>query len=259
MTQRKTAKRLISVFVAGFALFAGTQAYAAHPLVTDDAWTQGKGRYQLEVNGEYGHEQEDGSTEETTQIAATLTYGVADPMDIVISQPYQFIRMEDPEGPIREDGFSDVTLEAKWRFYEQEGLGLAIKPGITLPAGNEEKGLGAGKATYHLFLIASKELAPWAFHLNFGYIRNENKNGERKNLFHASFASTVDAAKNLKIAGNVGIESDTDRNATVHPVFILGGLIYSLSEKCDVDVGVKGGLTRPETDYSLLAGLTYRF
>jgi len=259
MMKRSAARTCISVLVAGIALLAGTGAYAAHPLITDDAGTQGKGKYQLELNGEYGHEREDGTTEETTQIAATLTYGIADPVDIVISLPYQFIRDEDPGGLIREDGLSDMTLEAKWRFFEQRGLSFALKPGVTLPTGDNEKGLGAGETTYHLFLVASKEMRSWAFHLNLGYIRNENKNGERKNLYHASIAATVDTAKDLKIVGNAGIESDTDRNATVHPAFILGGLIYSLSEQCDIDVGVKGGVTRPETDYSVLAGIAYRF
>jgi hypothetical protein len=259
MTQRRTAGRLISVFVAGIALLAGAQAYAAHPLITDDAGTQGKGKYQLEVNGEYGHDRDGDVTTMTTQIASTLTYGFADPLDIILWVPYQRIKIESPEGATKADGISDIAMEAKWRFYEQQGLSFALKPGVTLPTADNEKGLGAGKTTYHLFFITSQEMRPWAFHLNLGYIRNENKNGERKNLFHASFASTVDAAKNLKIVGNVGIESDTDRNATVHPAFILGGLIYSLSEKCDIDVGVKGGLTRPETDYTVLAGVAYRF
>ena len=60
------------------------------------------------------------------------------------------------------------------RFYEHADLSLAIKPGLTLPTGDDEKGLGTGKATYRLFFIASQEMDPWAFHLNLGYIRNEN-------------------------------------------------------------------------------------
>ena len=40
-------------------LWSGT-VFAAHPLITDDTGTQGKGKFQLEVNGEYAHEDEDG-------------------------------------------------------------------------------------------------------------------------------------------------------------------------------------------------------
>jgi hypothetical protein len=41
--------------------------------------------------------------------------------------------------------------------------------------------------------------------------------------------------------------------------FVLGGLIYSLSENLDLDLGVKGGLTHTETDIAIMAGLAWRF
>ncbi len=230
-----------------------------HPLVTDDAGTQGKGKFQLEVNGEYGHDKDNGVTTKTTQITTTLSYGLVDPLDIVIGLPYQRNRMEESEAVTKGDGMSDISLEAKWRFYEKEGLSFAVKPGLTFPTGDNDKGLGAGKVTYRFFFIASEEVKPWAFHLNLGYTRNENKNNEARNLWHASLASTVEAAKDLKVVGNIGIETNIDRNATVHPAFILGGFVYSVAEDLDVDFGVKGGLTKPETDYSLLAGITWRF
>lgn len=63
----------------------------------------------------------------------------------------------------------------------------------------------------------------------------------------------------MKVVGNIGIQRHTDRNINIDPAFILGGLIYSLSENFDIDFGVKGGLTKPETDYSVLAGITWRF
>jgi hypothetical protein len=34
----------------------------------------------------------------------------------------------------------------KWRFYEKDGLSFAIKPGIILPTGEEDKGLGDGSS-----------------------------------------------------------------------------------------------------------------
>ena len=245
--------------IAVLSLLITGPVFAAHPLITDDAGTQGRGKFQLEVNGEYGHEKEDGVAANTTQLAATFSYGISDPLDIVLSVPYQFIRVKNSEISTNSDGFSDLTLETKWRFYEQEGLSFALKPGVTLPAGDEEKGLGSGKATYHLFFIASKEFTPWAFHLNLGYIRNENKNDERKNIWHASVASTVEVIKNLKLVSNIGIEKDADRYSNENPAFILGGIIYSLTENFDMDFGIKGGLTKPETDLTFLAGISYRF
>ena len=81
---------------------------------------------------------------------------------------------------------------------------------------------------------------------------------EKKNLWHASLASALAVAEGLQVVGNVGIESNTDRNATVHPAFILCGIVYSASENLDLDFGLKSGLDKAETDYSVLAGITWR-
>ena len=239
-------------------LWAGA-AFAAHPLITDDAGTQGRGKAQLEINAEYGQDRAAGVNARSNQIAAAFSYGISTPLDMIIGVPYQRVRTTENGEGASESGVSDASLELKWRFYDRDGLSFALKPGISLPAGDNEKGLGVGRATYHFFGVASKELKAWAFHLNFGLLRNENKNDERKNLWHASLAATVEVVKDLKIVGNIGLERNTDRNENIDPAFILGGLIYSISESFDIDFGIKGGLNKPETDFSILAGIAYRF
>lgn len=249
---------LVSLFTFHFSLVA--VSYAAHPLISDDTGTQGKGKWQLEVNGEFAHEDEDGATEKSTEVAAILSYGVADTIDIVLGAPYQWIRVkEDGSTILKENGLSDMSVEMKWRFFEHERFSLALKPGISLPTGDDEKGLGSGKIAYSVFLISTYETELLAIHANLGYIRNENDADERKNLWHASVAAGYGLAEKLTLVGNIGIERNTDRNINTHPAFILGGLIYSISENFDIDFGVKGGLTNPETDYSILAGIAWRF
>lgn len=244
-------------------------AFAAHPLITDDTGTQGKGKFQLEVNSEFNYdkETEEGVTTKETggEVATALSYGITDSIDVVLGTPYQWSKVkEDGDVTSKEDGISDMSLELKWRFYEKDGLSLALKPGITLPTGDEEKGLGTGRATYGLYFITTKEIEPWAFHLNLGYTRNEYKLQEdeddnRKDIWHASLAGEVEVVKNLKVVANIGVERNPDEASSTHPAFILGGLIYSLSENFDIDFGIKGGLNKPETDYSILAGIAWRF
>ena len=233
-------------------------AFAAHPLITDDAGTIGAGKYQLEVNGEYEHEKEDGVTTETTQGAACLSYGLSESMDLVVGLPYQHIRATDDTAITTDNGFSDTSIEVKWRFYEHDDLSLAIKPGLTLPTGDDKEGLGAGKASYSLFSIISKDMKPWAFHLNLGYLRNENTLDEEKDVWHASIASTFAVTDSLTAVANLGVESNTDELAGTDPSFLLAGLIYTLSEGLDLDCGIKYGLNSAETDYTVLAGITWR-
>jgi len=237
--------------------------FASHPLITDDAGTQGKGKSQVEVNGQYDSDTETakGVSVKTTgnEAAIALTYGLIDSIDLAFGIPYQRIKEKD-DGVLlsKEQGVSDATLDIKWRFFEKNGLSFAVKPGASFPTGDEDKGLGARKAGYHVFLIGTREAAPWAFHANLGYTRNENRFDEEKNLWHASLATTCEIVKNLKLVGNVGIERNPDKAAVRDPAFLIAGIIYSVAENLDIDFGVKAGLNKSETDYSMLAGLTYR-
>jgi hypothetical protein len=236
-----------------------SDAFAAIPLVTDDTGTQGKGKFQIEVQGEYIHDKEEGIIGETNGVTAALTYGIIDPVDIVLVVPYEFWSLEGDESTERENGLSDLAVEVKWRFFERHGLSLALKPGLSLPTGSEDRGLGTGKTTYYLYFITSKEAGPLAVHLNLAYIRNENKGDDRNDLWHASMASTFELVKNLKLVGDIGVESNPDRSSTVPPAYVLGGFVYSPAENFDIGLGVKGGLTKPEADISVRGGITWRF
>jgi hypothetical protein len=244
--------------------FFSTIVFAAHPLITDDAGTQGKGRFQLEVNSEvnYDKESEAGVKTKTTggEVATILSYGVIENVDVVLGIPYQWFKIrEDGEIISREKGLSDISLELKWRFYERDGWSFAFKPGTTFPTGNEKKDLGTGKVTYNIFFITTKEIEPLAFHLNFGYMRNENRLNERKDMWHISLASEVKPIKSIRLVANIGAERTPDRTSNKHPAFILGGLIYSITEKFDMDIGIKGSLNKPETDLTILVGMALRF
>lgn len=160
-----------------------------------------------------------------------------------------------------------MSLEVKWRFFEKEGLSFALKPGISLPTGNENKGRGNGRISYGLTFITTKEIEPWAFHFNLGYTQNEyklqkDKDEKRKGIWHVSGAGEVEVVKALKIVANIGTERNKrnkEKGKSTHPAFILGGLIYSITENFDIDFGVKFGLNKPETDRTLLAGMALRF
>lgn len=270
---RFKAQSLRLFLVFAFLLFTlhfslSTVSYAAHPLITDDTGTQGKGKFQIEVNSEFSREKEreDGVTIKETgvELATILSYGVTDNVDIVVGLPYVWTKIKIDGEKDSENGISDVSLELKWRFFEKDGLSFALKPGILLPTGDENKGLGKGKVSYALTFITTKEIEPWAFHLNLGYAHNEyklqdNKDANRKGMWHISLASEVEVIKDIKVVANIGMERNPDKTSNTHPAFILGGLIYSITDNFDIDFGIKGGLNKPETDLTLLAGIALRF
>lgn len=259
----------LAIVVSVVTFFSGTAFAVRPPLLTDDAETIGKGKFELEFNGEYSHNSEGGVTEKETAIESALTYGITDKVDAVLTVPYKFIR-EKGEETLSSDGFSDLALEVKWRFYEAHEWALALRPRITFPTGNRDKDLGTGKPTYSIFLIATKECEPWQFHFNLGYLRNEHDtiaepgadevlDDMRDNLFFASVATQYKATEHLLLVGDVGIRTNQYKHPDTARVYILGGLVYEASELVDLDLGVKAGLTKTEPDYSILGGIKFKF
>lgn len=250
----KTAAILFMV-IALFPVFA----QAAHPLITEDTGTQGRGKFQLELTAESGRDDADGTRKETVAMAAVLSYGLRDDTEVILTLPRERVHAETAGAHTTESGRTDTGLDFKWRFFEKENLSLALKPGVSFPAGDEAKGLGTGKSAYSLYLVTTVAPEPWAFHLHLGYVRNRNVVDEREKIWHASFSGWRAVNKKLKLAFDAGRTTNTDKTIGTAPAFTILGLIYSPRENFDLDFGVKKGLTGPETDYTLLGGVTLRF
>lgn len=255
------SRNLHRLAVGGLAvlLLAPSGADAAHPLVTDDTGTQGQRKFQMELNGEYGsHGQRVNGVEmqeRAAQVGATFTGGLLETLDLVVGAPWSWSRVSAGGSVTESSSVSDATVELKWRFFEREGFSLAVKPGVTF---------GGGSYAFGVTLIATQALGPVALHANAAYTRNEFNSREdraanRADILHASLAAGVEVRKGLQLLANVGLESNGDVASNTWPAFALGGIIYSVTEKFDLDVGVKAGLTEPERDVTVLAGLAWRF
>ncbi|MCX5812790.1 MAG: transporter [Proteobacteria bacterium] len=121
------------------------------------------------------------------------------------------------------------------------------------------KDWAAASSAFDSFSSQTKELEPFTLHLNLRYMRNNSKNDEKKYIAHASLAGEWKIMRKLRLVANAGIETCKDRSYVNDPAFILGGLICSITDKIDIDVGIKHGITRTENDFTALAGITIRF
>jgi hypothetical protein len=109
------------------------------------------------------------------------------------------------------------------------------------------------------FSLLPKEMKPCEIHFNLGYIDNENRLDQRVAIWHASVAAELEVVKSLKLLANTGIQRNNAKGSDTPAAFILGGLIYSITDNFDIDAGYKHGLTNPEMDNAFLAGITLRF
>lgn len=265
-------KRRGLFFTAGCFLLAAWisagPARAAHPLITDDTVTQGKGKTQVEILTQWSFDKDTDDatgTNVTTktqegEVRTQISYGIIETADLILGVPYQWKRTEVDNADTSDvNGLADLSIEVKWRFYEKDGLSFAVKPGVTLPTGDKDKGLGTGRTVGTIYFITTKEKDPWAVHVNVAYKRNENKLDQREDIWGASVAAELKVLKDLKLVGNIGAESNPDKSSQTNPAFAIGGLIYALSKDCELDLGVKAGLNKAEKDYTFLGGVTFRF
>jgi len=253
-----------SVLAALLLILMSETLWAKDILITNDAGTQGKGNLLVEVNYEYGSDKADIAGQSTmrkeTALGAIFSYGLTKSVDFIFTLPYASNKMEEG-GVVTENvnGISDMAAEIKWRFFEADALSFAVKPGISLPAGDEKKGLGTGKAGYNVFFIASKEMQPLMVNLNLAYVRNENDARERKDLWYASLSAEYAMRENSTLVANVGIERNAEKGEDSHPAFFLAGINHSLTENFDINIGIKTGLNDVETDRTFLAGMAVAF
>jgi hypothetical protein len=254
--------RTFRSFVAAATLLP-LPALAAHPLVSDDTGTQGDRRWTLELNGEAARDRAAGAIAESANAAATLSLGAGEAVDLVFGVPAAWSRSRDG-GTVLDQGAgaADARMELKWRFLDGDGFSLAVKPGVSLPTGDAGRGFGAGSLGYGLTLIATRQLGPVALHLNGAWFHADHDSPDgassRHDAFHASLAAVAEVAQGLQLAGNLAVETPAERGGA-WPAYALVGAIYSLSDRVDLDLGVRGALNAAAPDLALLAGAAWRF
>jgi len=266
-----------ALFTSAFRLPPSAFVWAAHPFITDDAGTQGKGGWQLELLAQRNRHESvaDAGTgpaqqsRRATLLNPVLTYGLLDNVDLAFGLNHLRFRVAENGVPVDEaSGRSDSTLELKWRFVEKDGLSLAVKPGLSLPTGDENRGLGLGRVSWGVNFIASYDAKPWSVMGNVAWFRPRFKLAQdaadnRENLWRVSAGAAYSVNERHRLVGELGARTNEARSDPFQPGrnahFGMLGWIYSPTEKIDFDFGVRKGLNRAETDTVLLAGATFRW
>jgi len=214
----------------------------------------GKGGRQIETGFEY-EASEGGSNEYGRAFAAVFSYGLTDSADLLLGVPWE----SRSAGGASERGPGDVSLEAKLLIGEKYGWVFLVKPGVSLPSGDEDKGLGAGKAQAWAYAAAGRTHGKWQHYLNAGLYHNANDADETKNVWKASAFTGYSLHEKVLLAADLAVEANTDKEASEHPATGMLGVVYYPAENLDLDLGCKLGLNDAAADQAVLAGVTYRF
>lgn len=256
---------ILSIFLP---VLACGPVLAAHPLVSDDAGTLGKGTMQIELNGDIGHDRVTSAGSTTTcrsaQVAGALGVGISDIIDLTLGYARPWGNGDVDGVPYNDAGSSDFSLTAKWQVFQRDGLAIAIKPQIgyssAIGAPDTEHAISGGST-----LIVSKEFEQFALHLNAGYSYSHHNSETaraalRSSIWSFSLGGSTEVIKErLKLVVDFGTSTNEDKTNSEMPLFGLAGLIYSLNKIVDLSAGVKLGLTEAENDLSGTFGVTLKF
>lgn len=243
--------RSARVLFASLALAVATPAHGAHPLATEDTGTQGEGAFELELGWQRVR---DGDLR-AMEFGPQLSYGVTDSFDAIVRPAYQ----DNRELGFTARGFGDSSLGFKWRPFEGDVLSAGTRVDVILPTGNETRGLGAGKASYHAVAVVTADLGDWRLHGNLGYNRLPAVEGQRRNLYTVSGAAQWIANETVRFSVELIGNSPSDANVTRWAVATRVGAIATVTKWLDVDVGYQVRLNDAGPEAVALAGATIRW
>jgi hypothetical protein len=273
----RCAAVLRCVIVLSFILHPSSLVWADPPFLTDDTGTQGAGNWKFELEAQRDRNSAlaiagAGPVQRQTRqtlISPVLTYGLREDLDISVGGNY--LRYRDTDNGVvtaEASGASDSSVGLKWRFHEKGDFSMAVASAVSLPTGDETRGLGTGKASWGASLIADYDSQPWALFANVAYARArfespQDQANSRRDLWRVSAGTTYEVRENFWLGGELGVRTNEARNDPFTPGnygrFVMLGLIYSPIKKVELNVAVRKGLNDAEPDTVLLAGISFRW
>lgn len=245
-------------------------AYGFEPLNTDDAGTIGKKVNQIEqyfyvlhnnVAGNPGSVVTPGEefrgVGNAKAFPFTYTHGLSDSTEFSLATTYYAT----PRGSY--SPFANNIVGLKWRFIGDgaSGLGMAIKPSITLPGSTSQQvqGLALAQTNYELNYILSYYWNSFQVHTNISYARNPyNKNYPisgtyapyQMNLVSGSIAPVWIVNNWLKLALDFGSSIDTSPTTAAVNDYGMVAAIFSLNKNVDIGVSYLQSGTTPSNAVS---------
>jgi hypothetical protein len=220
-------------------------------MLSEDTGTQGKGNFELELG--YDRSRQDGQGNFLFQ--PQLSVGIAATLDLIVQTSW--LIADDALG-MRAHGFGDTNLDAKWRFYGASPWTLGVRAGVEVPTAQDDLGLRPRSASPHGILVATADVAPFTFNLNFGFAHQSTVAAQRSGLWHASASATYTVGERLFLVADSAGDSNPDLGGPRYQAVGLAGAIYTLRPGLDIDAGLRCRLNAVGPTQQWLLGITYR-
>lgn len=233
-----------------------SQVQAGAPFVTDDPEPV-----------EYGHWEITGFSQAThlsgersgTLAGIDINYGASPDLQVHLIAPLAFDKRA---GAGTKIGYGDTELGAKYRFIDENEDGwrpaVAVFPIVTLPTGDDDRGLGAGHTREFLPLWLEKNFGDWRTFGGGGYWNNPGEGN--KNYWFAGWALQRQVTEDLSLGGEVFHQTANTDGGKSSSGFNLGG-IYDLTENYHLLVSAGRGIRNVSSTnrFSYYVGFQWTF
>jgi Putative MetA-pathway of phenol degradation len=192
-------------------------ALAGPPFVTDDPEIPPPHGWEINLPVTLEHE----TGEDVLEMPLVdINYGLTANVQLMVEFALLHLRMDEGRS---ERGLSDTDIGVKWHFLDETSLRpqMAFYPRVTIPTGDSRRGLGEGKPSYVLPLVAQKSWGPWTAFANLGIVLQNGP--EKRHFWFHGLAVVREIGPRLELGGEMYGNSPTDWDEPSSLGFNVGG------------------------------------
>ena len=247
--------RLPCVALRIAATLAGS-GHAAHPLISEDTGTQGRGKFELELGSTITH----GQGGRIVELDPQLSYGAFGALDVILRPSVFWLTGGAAEGAGRSPGFGATSLDVKWRPLTWGAWSVGTRAGVDLPTASE--GIGPRQPGTHALVMATyaSDAMMGTAILAYGRVpRDPTTPGARRDMLRGSLATLVKLTSSFRLGADIAIMRAEEVPQRAWPAVAVLGVIARLPGGVDADTGYQQPRIRPAPAGAWLLGATLRW
>ena len=247
------------LLLSWFAMVVSASLCSAFPpFRTEDAGTTPQGGFGVEFGNAFTNS--DNGKENLTTL--TLIYGIADWIEADMDFAFLTLR---PDSGKDESGFGDILILSKIKIFGENGTlssnellpGLVVEPSISIPTGDEDKGLGLGETRLGLLLAVEKTF--WGTldgRANLGYFAIKLDDDYEDNFFYGFQIDFPFFTERFRLGSELtGVFGSDGTN----PLFSLTGFVFQINDTIGLNGGLEFGLKDAQSSVTGIVGVTFGF
>ncbi len=220
-----------------------------HQFVGEKIYIQEQGELYVVLEAAY----EKATDEREFELAAELSIGVTDRMQVVAEVPFEFV---DPDDDSRRSGLGDISMGFQYNLVQGPDFSFGVRSGFVIPSGDEDKDLGGGQFVWEPNLLGALRVGQGEIYAAVGG-EVHTHNGDT-NAFTYTIAGTYPWRQLIgyvELAGTVSGSGSGDTNE----VYLAPGLWWDVVDFLQAGIGVPIGLTPDSVDVQITALLVFEF